>query len=255
MTAILRVARNVGDLAASTQFYNALGFSPSGEPLRDAALAALLGVEHTASQRLQIGAQQLELVQCTPPGAAYPEALAANDCRFQHIAIVTRDIFAAHANALRAGAREISRGGPQLLPEGAAGVTAWKFRDPDGHPLEFLQIPGATDAQGYDHSAIAVADAARSMRFYEELGFELRHRHLNHGREQDFLDGLALSIVEVVSMSAADAPPHLELLAYRDAVAGTAMRPNDIAADRLVFAGTAPELRQDPDGHFLLFET
>ncbi len=72
----------------------------------------------------------------------------------------------------------ITEGGPQRLPLAAGGVTAYKFRDPEGHPVELIHFPpGSGDPAwqrpmpgavtlGYDHSAISVADADRSAAFY-----------------------------------------------------------------------------------------
>ena len=40
-----------------------------------------------------------------------------------------------------AGWRPISEGGPQLLPPSNGAVRAFKFRDPDGHPLELIWFP------------------------------------------------------------------------------------------------------------------
>ena len=263
MMELRRVARNVSDLAAASAFYSMLGFEAVGPATENAELALILEVERVVSLRLALGAQQLELTKCEPEGAVYPIAAKANDICFQHIAIVTRDIFAMHERALRAGAVAISFQGPQQLPAESGGAIAWKFRDPDGHPVEFLQMAersawnGKALTSGYDHSAICVRDAARSIRFYQSLGFALGHRHVNQGAAQARLDGLEVSTVEVVAMVPAHAPPHVELLAYQgDAMAGRAMRPNDIAADRMVFAtpGARAVLQMDPDGHFLLLD-
>jgi catechol 2,3-dioxygenase-like lactoylglutathione lyase family enzyme len=257
MTVLRRIARNVSDLAAASAFYAVLGFSPLGPAEMDGELAAALGVTQLRTQRFAIGAQQLELTQCMPAGAAYPAGAQANDAGFQHIAIITRDIFALHRRALEAGATAISQGGPQQLPEASGGVIAWKFRDPDRHPLELLQWPDASRAApGYDHSAICVSDAARSLQFYAQLGFSLRHRHRNHGPEQNRLDGLEDATVEVLTLASAPSPPHLELLGYRHMAKQVLVaQPNDIAADRLVLARPGGlELRRDPDGHLLLFE-
>lgn len=112
-------------------------------------------------------------------------------------------------------------------------------------------------ASGYDHSAICVTNVARSVRFYQALGLSVQHRHLNHGATQARLDGLAACAVDVVAMVPAGAPPHVELLGYQGVVAAThPARPNDIAADRLVFRNSGSELimRRDPDGHFLLLD-
>lgn len=261
MTILRRVARNVTDLAAAASFYGVLGFAPLGDTKEDPELATALGVARVTSLRLGLGAQQLELTQCTPPGAPYPARAKSDDPRFQHIAIVTRDIFVMHGRAMRAGAKPISYNGPQRLPKESGGAIAWKFRDPDGHPLEFLQFPeddalrGEALTLGYDHSAIRVSDTARSIAFYEALGLALAHRHVNHGVEQDRLDGLEDVAVDVVAMRPAQAPPHVELLGYHGmAASGSQTQPSDIAADRLVFdhSDGGLVLQRDPDGHFLL---
>jgi catechol 2,3-dioxygenase-like lactoylglutathione lyase family enzyme len=261
MSRLLRVARNVTELAGATLFYQALGFVTAEAPRHDAALAAVLGVSRALSQRLRLGAQQLELTQLSPQGAAYPPGLGSGDAAFQHIAIVTRDIFALQQLALRAGAVPISHEGPQTLPKASGGVIAWKFRDPDGHPLELLQMPDAPSTaaltSGYDHSAIGVTDVARSIGFYQALGLALGHRHVNRGPAQARLDGLQRGMVDVVAMLPHGAPPHLELLGYPGTILpAVPMVLADIAADRLVFAGAPGELvlRRDPDGHVLLLD-
>jgi catechol 2,3-dioxygenase-like lactoylglutathione lyase family enzyme len=176
---------------------------------------------------------------------------------FQHIALVTEDMKAAFACATQAGAKPISSDGPQALPVSSGGVTAWKFRDLDGHPLEFLQFPaGHPPGIGYDHSAISVADATRSIEFYSAIGLSLKQRQVNRGIAQDRLDALSGAVAEVIAMASPSGPPHLELLAYRSPKPppGAPPQPNDIVADRLVFTGTAGglSLAHDPDGHILL---
>jgi catechol 2,3-dioxygenase-like lactoylglutathione lyase family enzyme len=256
MSVLRRVARNVADLAEASVFYEALGFTPLRPAAEDAELAALLAIERVVSRLFGLGTQQLELTQCTPPGLAYPGSAKSNDVRFQHIAMVTRDIFSMQNRALQAGATSISHGGPQRLPKESGGVIAWKFRDPEGHPLEFLEMPDkAALTTGYDHSAICVTDAERSINFYQALGLNLRHRHVNQGAAQARLDGLELSTVEVIAMLPALAPPHVELLCYPGTVAAS-QSANDIAADRLVFTnpGSRLALKRDPDGHILLLD-
>jgi catechol 2,3-dioxygenase-like lactoylglutathione lyase family enzyme len=262
MIRLRRVARNVTNLAAMTGFYEALGFKPVTEAANDPALAALLEVERAVSLRLLLGAQELELTQLTPTGAAYPAQAKSDDIFFQHIAIRTRDIAVMQGRALRAGAIAISRGGPQLLPKASGGVIAWKFRDPEGRPIEFLELPderlihdGALTS-GYDHSALCVTDLGRSIGFYEILGLRLQHRHLNQGAAQGRLDGLERGLVEVVAMAPPCTPPHVELLGYPGAVEpGQVTRLNDIAADRLVFASTGNRMMlRDPDGHVVMMD-
>ena len=88
------------------------------------------------------GAHTLELLQFADPGRAYPPDLSPFDNIFQHFAIVVRDMTRAMQRLARLdGWTPISLDGPQRLPASAGGVTAFKFRDPDGHPLEFLEFP------------------------------------------------------------------------------------------------------------------
>ena len=52
---------------------------------------------------------------------------------------------AAYARVRAAGVQPISLNGPETLPERNGGVRAFKFRDPDDHPLE-LWLDGAAGA-------------------------------------------------------------------------------------------------------------
>jgi len=264
MTMLRRVGRNVSDLENLGTFYiDGLGFKPAGPAVVDPKLAATLGVSHVKTRRFQLGQQELDLTECHENGAPYPLPGRADDLIFQHIAIVTTDIFTMYGRAKHAGAEPISMNGPQRLPIAAGGVIAWKFRDPDGHPLEFLQFPtdgdwhGAALTLGYDHSAISVSNTEASIAFYEGIGLQFQQRQVNHGLEQDQLDGLDHVKVDVVAMAAAGAPPHLELLGYHGQNSQRRqLRPHDLAADRLVFdtGDAALRLLQDPDGHFILFD-
>jgi catechol 2,3-dioxygenase-like lactoylglutathione lyase family enzyme len=252
---LLRVARNAVDLQRTIAFYEALGFQVDSEISENAALAVCLGVDHVQRVLMRLGEQVLELTQCYPAGKVYPVGGAANDLIFQHIAIVTDDIKTASARALAAGGKAISQGGPQLLPKSSGGMRAFKFRDLDGHPVEFLEW---TDrAAGYDHSAISVSNPAQSIAFYAALGFAQTARQVNSGPEQENLDGLAGVAVDVVTLKAGAGAPHLELLAYQKPPGRAGeMAFNDIAADRLVIRSTGGALSiwRDPDGHPILFD-
>ncbi len=261
--ALRRVARNVEDLASATAFYKtALGFHIIGPAMDDPALAACLGVRHVTIQRLALGDQEIELSKCDPPGAAYPKDTDAHDLNFQHIAIVTTDIADSYERIMGQGAQPITRGGPQALPESSGGVTAFKFRDPSGHPLELLAFPirpnTAVRKPGYDHSAISVSNLADSLAFYTGLGLHLAAQQINQGPEQESLDGLDHVIVDVAALHPPHPSPHLELLHYRRPLPKPTKIPalNDIAADRLIFgaATQSPVLLRDPDGHILLLD-
>ncbi len=221
----------------------------------------------------RIGAERVEVV----PGRPGPDA-APNAASFQHFAMVVRDMDAAMA-ALRGvpGWRAISRDGPVTLPKASGGVTAFKFRDPEGHPLEFLAFPrgavpeawqrGDGPILGIDHTAIAVADTPRSLAFYAGLGFGRDSRNRNRGPEQARLDGLSRSEVDVTGLEPPPSgPPHVELLGYQTPAPLTGIAdPDDTRATRIVLDAPVPEGAErvtlaeggtacrDPDGHILVF--
>jgi catechol 2,3-dioxygenase-like lactoylglutathione lyase family enzyme len=251
-----RVSLNVSDLGLSVMFYvAALGFVAE-QPLAcaDPELARLLGVRSAQVMRLRRGSQVLELVATDPLGASLPPDSRGNDSWFQHCALATEDVAAAHARLCGFAFTPISSGGPVLLP---GGIAAFKFRDRDFHPLELIQLPrGALATRGgIDHSAIVVADVARSVAFYAGLGLRVGARQLNEGPAQDALDGLSGVAVDVVALQPQVAAPHVELLFYRrpaGRVAGVAA--DAVGASRLVFRGDAEGFFQDPDGHWVRLE-
>lgn len=265
MTLIAITAFQLTTAAPETleRFYvEAIGFTAAGRsaiPARDMALLGLSG--GGVRTTLRLGPQTLELDSFEQPGRCYPPAATAADLSFQHLAIVTSDAAAAWARA-RHLATPISADGPATLPASSGGVTAVKFRDPEGHPLEFLQLPPSADAPwrgegnlGIDHSAISVADADVSRRFYERMGLAVRGAGVNRGPEQDRLDGLAGVQVEVVPMIPLGGTPHLELLAYRfprGASDPQPPRPSDVAATRIVWAADCDALIHDADRHLHL---
>ena len=237
-------------------FYGALGFMPEGIERITEAEMALLGIPGGGTRRiLRLGATRLALDTFDAAGRVYPEEATANDTIFQHFALATGDAAAAWTVAQAFGALPISAAGPVTLPPSTGGVTAIKFRDPEGHPLEFLEFPDGrvspdTLAGGIDHSAISVGDAVASVTFYEVRGLRVGARTLNHGAGQDALDGVTSALVDVVPLMPAGDGPHLELLGYR-APEGRAMhwQPNDIAATRILWHGDGDALLVDPDGH------
>jgi catechol 2,3-dioxygenase-like lactoylglutathione lyase family enzyme len=168
----------------------------------------------------------------------------------------------------------ISSGGPQRLPQSSGGVTAFKFQDPEGHPLELLALPehgvpahwsertGERIFLGIDHSAISVRDTAISRDFYQTLGFGITAESLNYGEAQANLDGVPSPEVEVTALSVDASTPHLELLCYRSdkRPLRQVLASNDVAATRVLLAAdgltddvdAAQRLLIDPDGHHLL---
>ncbi|MDE2240446.1 MAG: VOC family protein [Rhodospirillales bacterium] len=235
-----------------TAFYTALGFQPQGNAQDDTTLAALLGVAQAQTLRLTLGPCEIELTQTTPPGGPYPRQARADARLFQHIAVLTPNIAAAVTRALAAGALPISEGGPVQLPPASGSVVAWKFRDPDLHPVEFLERQGQT---GYDHSGIVVTNSAASTTFYGQFGLQPVHSQTNTGPEQSRLDGFAGAAPYITTLRA-QTGPGLELLNYGGGNHGRAFAPApaDIAADRLIISGATPGLLRDPDGHWMLAE-
>jgi catechol 2,3-dioxygenase-like lactoylglutathione lyase family enzyme len=221
---------------------------------------------------LSLGEQIVELLQFDHPGKPYPDNGSVSDLIFQHFAIVVRDMAEAYRRlSTIEGWTAISRGGPQHLPESSGGVTAFKFRDPEGHPLEFLSFPkGAIPVHwrerrndevclGIDHSAISIFDTARSVSFYENLGFKVSSHSWNHGAEQEKLDDVTGAKVEVTALAPVECRPHLELLCYRGVPHNrrTPRSNADIATARVVFEASdcaAPHDVVDPDGHHVILE-
>lgn len=250
----------VADLDRSVAFYEqALGFARIAErTTTDPALDAVTGVPGTRlrTATLRLGDESVELDQyLAPPGRAIPADSRAVDLWFQHFAIVVSDMDRAHAHLSRFGVETISTA-PQTLPEwniAAAGVRAYKFRDPDGHPLELLFLPpgkgnpkwqSPTDRLflGIDHSAITVTDTARSTDFYRGLlGLHVLGGSLNSGPTQEQLDDTPGAVVQVTGLHPASADgPGVELLQYLTPGAGRPF-PADARADDLVHARTVIE--------------
>jgi catechol 2,3-dioxygenase-like lactoylglutathione lyase family enzyme len=208
-----------------------------------------------------------ERVEIAPAADPRPDAFLANETGFQHFAIVVADMAQAYARLCDvAGWRLISLAGPVRLPEASGGATAFKFRDPEEHPLELIEF--AADAvpafwrarfdaepsrvfHGIDHSAITVRDIEASARFWGSAGFGVGRRRWNRGGEQALLDGFADSAeVEIVSVTPlSGGRPGIELLGYRTPhTVIRASADNSVAATAVVLSGVAPSGR-DPDGH------
>lgn len=251
----------VSDLTRATDFFvDGLAFRPAGR-----------GHVALGDEAVALNAHS---------GRAIPTDSRSNDLWFEHMAIVVADMDAAYARVTALGARPISAG-PQTIPASnpaAGGIRAFYFKDGDGHSLELIWYPAgkgdprwqARDGQiflGIDHTAIAVADTERSLRFYRDLlGLDVKGHSLNEGIEQEQLSGVAGARVRITSLRGA-AGPGVELLEYLAPGAGRAApddsRPDDawyweivIAVDdlaaaraRLGLAAGAEPVVTDPDGH------
>ncbi|XYD07569.1 glyoxalase [Methylobacterium sp. NMS12] len=249
--------RTVADLAVTEAFYrDGLGFARIAPPEPvPAAQAEVLGLaDRRATQlRLRLGGQTVTFLAVDPPGAPYPADPAATDPFFQHLAIPVRDMAAASARLARLAPTPISRGGAQRLPASTGGVTAYKFRDPDGHPLELIFFPDGPAAArwrdapglflGIDHSAITVTDLDATVAFLTgPLGLTVAARGLNRGPEQARLDGVDDPQVDVIALEPPDPAPHVELLHYRAPATERrlAFGPADRASTRYVFSAADP---------------
>ena len=220
----------------------------------------------SGAHSLRLGEQAILL---RPGAASTGVGFAGNETGFQHLAIVVADMRAAMDRlAAVTGWTPISRNGPESLPPASGGATAFKFRDPEAHPLELLQFP--PDAMprhwqevlnratflGIDHSAISIIDKARSVAWYAGFGFTKGSTQINRGIEQARLDGLKGAVVEVTPLYAPDGgPPHLELLRYRHPAPQPRPAADACTAATELVIGVAGQERcrclRDPDGHRL----
>ena len=178
--------------------------------------------------RMQLGDEQIELMEyLAPKGRPIPADARSNDRSFQHIAIIVSDMDKAYA-WLRENKVEHASSGPQRLPDwnhNAAGIRAFYFKDPDGHPLEILQFPPDKGLAkwhrasvelflGIDHTAIVVDDTGTSLKFYRDLlGMQIVGQSENYGTEQEHLNNVFGAHLRITSLRAA-AGPGIELLEY-----------------------------------------
>jgi catechol 2,3-dioxygenase-like lactoylglutathione lyase family enzyme len=251
------------------------------------------GLGHTI--RMRLGRQEIALIEMRPRGRPYPFDVAGWNPLFQHIAIVVSNMARAYERLSAVpGWSPITTAGPQLLPPASGGVSAFKFRDPEGHPLELVAFaPDAIPTQwkmssdncclGIDHSAVSIANTAKSVVFYESLGLRRSGGSLNIGPEQVKLDDLPSAVVEVTALTPPQSTPHVELLRYRgDFDRHVQQCTNDATATRLVFSVESRDaldvlcayhadslvtdsvehednairvLLRDPDGHLVCLET
>ncbi len=143
----------------------------------------------------------------------YIQDSRSNDLWFQHIAIVVSDMKKAHDKLVAYGIQPISHS-PQTIPDwnkAAAGVKAFYFRSPDGHPLELIYFPPGKGSPvwqdkkglflGIDHTAIAVSNTEESLKFYRDfLGMEIVGSSLNYGVEQEMLSGVTGAKVKITNL-------------------------------------------------------
>src|SRR5271157_3432535 len=231
------VAMTVSDMDKSVTFYTGvLTFEKVSDRERSGPeIDQLYGVSraHIRVVDLKLGDESIELMQFLgAAGAPVPADARSNDLSFQHVAIIVSDMTRAYEVLRQNHVRYISPY-PQTLPDwnpNAAGIKAFYFSDPDGHPLEVLQFPpGKGDPKwqmangriflGIDHTAIAISSTDASKAFYGMLlGMRVAGESDNYGFEQEHLNnvfGAHLRITALRSPSGIGVE-FLEYLAPRD---------------------------------------
>jgi catechol 2,3-dioxygenase-like lactoylglutathione lyase family enzyme len=246
------VGLTVSSMDSSVQFYTrVLDFQKvSDDEVTGEAYERLEGVFGARIRvvRLRLGEEYLELSEyLAPRGRPAPVDARSNDRWFQHVAIIVSDMDRAYARLRRFKVQHASTG-PQLLPKtipGAAGIRAFYFKDPDGHPLEVLQFPpDKGDPRwhhpsdrlflGIDHTAIVVSNTARSLAFYRDvLGFRVAGESMNFGTEQEHLNNVEGARLHITGLRAARGPG-IEFLEYLHPTDGrpfpAGARPNDLVS-------------------------
>lgn len=246
------IALTVSDLDRSVAFYEqAMDFKKVSEQIivnRDFDYVTGVFGSRVRSVELQLGDEKIQLNQfLSAPGKPIPIDSRSNDLWFQHFAVVVSDMDKAFAQLQRLSVTGISSA-PQTIPasnQGAAGIKAYKFKDPDGHPLEVLYFPsdkGRAKWQthteqvflGIDHAAITVADTARSTAFYRDiLGFTVAGGGVNTGVTQEQLDNAFGAVVRITGLRPQSTKSvGLEFLQYLTPPGGRPA-PNDIQSNDL----------------------
>jgi catechol 2,3-dioxygenase-like lactoylglutathione lyase family enzyme len=251
---VSRIILICNDVETAALFYaRAFGFVRAEDNvLTTSHYRGLTGARDAESRivTLRLGDQEIELAGPYPSRERCPTTIPGWSPLFQHFAIVVSDMAEAYARLLaQKGWRAISTDGPEVLPASSGGVTAYKFSDTEGHPLELIafapdRVPAIWQRSsstnrclGIDHSAISVRDTTRSVAFYRDLGFKTDGGSYNVGSEQDRLDAIAGARVKVTALVSVPATnPHIELLCYQGDFDRSAPLPDlgNSAATRLV---------------------
>lgn len=177
---------------------------------------------------MQLGNEYIELTEyLAPKGRPVAIDSHSNDRWFQHIAIITGDMDRAYAWLRENRVQHVSSA-PQTLPgylKAAAGIRAFYFDDPDGHPLEILEFPSDKGDPkwhqgneklfwGIDHTAIVVASTSVSLAFYRDvLSFRVVGESENYGPEQEHLNNVFGARLRITSLRSTEGPG-IELLEY-----------------------------------------
>jgi catechol 2,3-dioxygenase-like lactoylglutathione lyase family enzyme len=249
--AVAAVGMTVADMERSVQFYSSvLSFEKvSDVEVVGSAYERLQGVFGLRMRvvRMRLGEEWIELIEfLAPRGRSIPVDSRSHDRWFQHMALIVSDMDRAY-QWLRQHKVEHASSGPQRLPDWnphAGGIRAFYFKDPDGHPLEILQVPpGKGDPKwqaktdrlfmGIDHTAIVVGDTAASLKFYQDtLGLAVVGESENYGTEQEHLNNVFGARLRITTLRAAKGPG-IEFLEYLTPRDGRPM-PTDVRANDLM---------------------
>jgi catechol 2,3-dioxygenase-like lactoylglutathione lyase family enzyme len=202
---------------------------------------------------LQLGDEQVELMEFDHHGRDIPADSKSNDLWFQHIAIVVDDMDDAYSELEKHHVSHISTS-PQTLPKtipNAAGISAYYFLDPDHHVLELISFPkdkgkakwhelskqnnqqdNASPFLGIDHTAIGVEESETGFAFYrDQLGLEIKGHSRNFGTEQEHLNQVFGANVYITGLAAKEGFG-VEFLDYVSPPGGRAYpvdsKPNDL---------------------------
>src|SRR6266852_2934035 len=195
--------------------------------------------------RMRLGDEFVELIEyLAPKGRPIPVDSRSNDRWFQHVAVIVSDMDKAYC-WLRQNKVEHASSGPQRLPDwnkNAGGISAFYFKDPDGHPVEVLQFPPDKGLDKWhrptdrlllviDHTAVVVSDTDASLRFYRDLlGMRVAGESENYGTEQEHLNNVFGAHLRITALRAATGPG-IELLEYLSPRNGRAIPVDEHAND------------------------
>ncbi len=274
---IQAIGLTITDLDRSLEFYTkALYFEVISDITTEENISssAEISCSRIRIATLKLGDEQIRLMQyLDQKGQPIPKDSQSNDLWFQHLAIVVSDMNRAYAHLELFVIEPISTS-PQTIPlenQDAAGIQAFKFRDPDRHPLEIICFPPDKGQQkwhqendrlflGIDHTAIAITNTEQSLNFYRDsLGMNVDGGSFNSGETQARMDGLPDAKVQITALRPIQGGLGIELLDYHEPAHG---RPIPIDLERyditymqielMVTGDDRTDLIRDPTGHFIL---
>ena len=262
VTAVDTIGMTVSDMDRAVEFYTSvLTFEKTSDievAGREYELMEGVFGARVRIVRLRLGDESIELTEyLAPKGRPMPPDIRANDRLFQHVAVIVSDMDQAYARLRRFQVQQASTG-PQTLPgwnRAAGGISAYYFRDPDGHFLEILHFPADkgldkwhhTDRLflGIDHTAIVVGDTDRTLKLYHgALGMAVVGESENYDTEQEHLNNVFGARLRITTLRAA-AGPGIELLEYLAPGDGRLtpfdLKANDIGHWQTTLITSAPE--------------